>query len=211
MLGYGWAGLFRKFLVDSPYMWWPANLVQVSLFRALHDEEKRPKRGLSRLQFFLIVIISSFAYYIVPNYLFQSITAISFVCWIWKDSVTAQQIGSGLRGLGVGAIGLDWATVSAFLGSPLATPGFAIMNILAGYIIVVYIVIPIAYWNNWYEAKRFPIYSSHVFDANIVMRTCSFKLKGPGLSEKDHLVFRTRIDFVGRVAAISFPSGSTTI
>ncbi|KAA8527085.1 hypothetical protein F0562_008686 [Nyssa sinensis] len=35
MLGYGWAGLFRKFLVDSPYMWWPANLVQVSLFRTI--------------------------------------------------------------------------------------------------------------------------------------------------------------------------------
>lgn len=33
LLGYGWAGIFRKFLVDSPYMWWPANLVQVSLFR----------------------------------------------------------------------------------------------------------------------------------------------------------------------------------
>jgi len=33
-MGYGWAGLFRKFLVDSPYMWWPANLVQVSLFRS---------------------------------------------------------------------------------------------------------------------------------------------------------------------------------
>ncbi|KAK7840336.1 oligopeptide transporter 1 [Quercus suber] len=32
MPGYGWAGLFRKYLVDSPYMWWPANLVQVSLF-----------------------------------------------------------------------------------------------------------------------------------------------------------------------------------
>nr|XP_011461863.1 PREDICTED: oligopeptide transporter 5-like [Fragaria vesca subsp. vesca] len=31
MLGYGWAGLFRRYLVDSPYMWWPANLVQVSL------------------------------------------------------------------------------------------------------------------------------------------------------------------------------------
>jgi len=33
MLGYGWAGIFRRFLVDSPYMWWPSNLVQVSLFR----------------------------------------------------------------------------------------------------------------------------------------------------------------------------------
>lgn len=166
LLGYGWAGIFRKFLVDSPYMWWPANLVQVSLFRALHEVEKRPKRGVTRLQFFLMVLVSSFSYYIVPNYLFPSITALSFVCWIWKDSVTAQQIGSGLRGLGVGSFALDWSTIAGFLGSPLATPGFAILNIMAGFIIVVYILIPVAYWTNSYEAKRFPIYSSHVFDAN---------------------------------------------
>jgi len=35
LLGYGWAGLFRKFLVDSAYMWWPMNLVQVTLFRSV--------------------------------------------------------------------------------------------------------------------------------------------------------------------------------
>ncbi|XP_047310164.1 oligopeptide transporter 1-like [Impatiens glandulifera] len=164
MLGYGWAGIFRKFLVDSPYMWWPANLVQVSLFRALHEHEKRPKRGLTRLQFFLLVLVSSFAYYIVPNYLFPSITALSFVCWIWKDSVTAQQIGSGLKGLGVGAFAIDWSTVAGFLGSPLATPGFAIINILVGYVGVVYVLIPIAYWTNMFQAKKYPLFSSHVFD-----------------------------------------------
>ncbi|KAL5574850.1 hypothetical protein UlMin_016549 [Ulmus minor] len=166
MLGYGWAGLFRKFLVDSPYMWWPNNLVQVSLFRALHDVEKRPKGGLTRLQFFLMVLASSFAYYIVPNYLFPSITALSFVCWIWKDSVTAQQIGSGLGGLGVGSFALDWSTVAGFLGSPLATPGFAIANIMVGFCLVLYVLIPVAYWTNSYEAKKFPIFSSHVFDSN---------------------------------------------
>ncbi|XP_048235829.1 oligopeptide transporter 1 isoform X2 [Ricinus communis] len=165
MLGYGWAGVFRKFLVDSPYMWWPANLVQVSLFRALHEDEKRPKRGLSRLQFFLLVLISSFAYYIIPNYLFQSITAMSFVCWIWKDSITAQQIGSGLHGLGIGSFGFDWSTISSFLGSPLATPGFAVLNLLAGFVIILYIIIPVAYWTDAYGAKRFPIYSSHVFNS----------------------------------------------
>uniref|UniRef100_A0A7N2LQW0 Oligopeptide transporter 1-like n=1 Tax=Quercus lobata TaxID=97700 RepID=A0A7N2LQW0_QUELO len=161
LLGYGWAGLYRKLLVDSPYMWWPSNLVQVSLFRALHDVETRPKGGLTRLQFFIVALVTSFSYYIVPNYLFPSITALSFVCWIWKDSVTAQQIGSGLRGLGIGSFALDWSTVAGFLGSPLATPGFAIINIMAGFFIVLYIVIPIAYWTNSYEAKRFPIYSSH--------------------------------------------------
>ncbi|KAK4390449.1 Oligopeptide transporter 1 [Sesamum angolense] len=113
MLGYGWAGIFRKFLVDSPYMWWPVNLVQVSLFRALHE-----------------------------------------------------QIGSGINGLGVGSFAFDWATVAGFLGSPLATPGFAIINMLVGFVLVLYVVTPIAYWNNFYNAKRFPIISSHVFDAS---------------------------------------------
>ncbi|EOY29015.1 PREDICTED: oligopeptide transporter 1 [Theobroma cacao] len=166
MLGYGWAGIFRKFLVDSPYMWWPNNLIQVSLFRALHNVEVRSKGGLTRLQFFLVVFISSFAYYIVPNYFFPSITALSFVCWVWKDSVTAQIIGAGRGGLGIGSFALDWSTVASFLQSPLATPAFAIINIMVGFVIVVYILLPIAYWSNSYEARRFPIISSHVFTAD---------------------------------------------
>ncbi|KAK4850003.1 hypothetical protein QYF36_002952 [Acer negundo] len=165
LLGYGWAGLFRKYLVDSPYMWWPTNLVQVSLFRALHEKENRPKGGLSRLQFFLMVFISSFAYYVIPGYLFPSLSALSFVCWIWKDSITANQIGAGLNGLGVGSFGLDWSTVAGFLGSPLATPLFAIVNVLAGFALLLYVLVPISYWNNAYDAKKFPIFSSHTFDS----------------------------------------------
>jgi OPT family oligopeptide transporter len=165
MLGYGWAGLFRRFLVDSPYMWWPSNLVQVSLFRALHEKERRPKGGLTRLQFFFMVFVGSFAYYIFPSYLFPTIASLSVACWIWKDSITAQQIGSGLHGLGIGSFGFDWSTVAGFLGSPLATPGFAIINILVGFFLTVYVMIPAAYWSNSYEAKKFPIFSSHVFDS----------------------------------------------
>ncbi|KAG2688682.1 hypothetical protein I3843_09G107500 [Carya illinoinensis] len=216
LLGYGWAGVFRKFLVDSPYMWWPSNLVQVSLFRALHEVEIRPKGGLTRLQFFLVVLASSFAYYIVPNYLFPSITALSFVCWIWKDSVTAQQIGSGLRGLGVGSFALDWSTVAGFLGSPLATPGFAIINILVGFFITVYILIPIAYWTNSYEAKRFPIFSSHVFnadggkyDVSVVLNETNFQFNRQGYDgySKIHLsiffVYTYGLSFATLAATIS--------
>ncbi|CAK9145095.1 unnamed protein product [Ilex paraguariensis] len=165
MLGYGWAGMFRKILVDSPYMWWPSSMVSISLFRALHEKEKRPKGGLTRLQFFYMVFISSFAYYLLPAYLFPSITTISFVCLIWKNSITAQQLGSGLHGLGIGSIGLDWSTIAGFLGSPLTYPVFAIVNIMAGFFIIVYIVVPTAYWLNAYEAKKFPFISSHTFDS----------------------------------------------
>lgn len=215
MLGYGWAGIFRKFLVDSPYMWWPSNLVQVSLFRALHEVEIRKKGGLTRLQFFIVVLVSSFSYYIIPNYLFPSITALSFVCWIWKDSVTAQQIGSGLHGIGLGSFALDWSTVASFLGSPLATPGFAIVNILVGFILVVYVVLPIAYWNNFYDAKRFPIISSHVFDANgnpyntsavLIEKTFEFNQQGYDSYSKVHLSI-----FFALVYGLSFATLAATI
>ncbi|KAI3419876.1 uncharacterized protein J3R85_012987 [Psidium guajava] len=165
MLGYGWAGIFRKYLVDSPYMWWPSNLVQVSLFSALHEKEKRSKGGHTRLQFFIMIFIASFAYYVIPAYFVPSISAISIVCLIWTKSITAQQIGSGLHGLGLGSFGLDWSTVAGFLGSPLAYPGFAIVNVLVGFFLMVYVALPILYWSNTYEAKRFPIVSSHTFDA----------------------------------------------
>ncbi|KAI4374820.1 hypothetical protein MLD38_012769 [Melastoma candidum] len=166
MLGYGWAGLFRKYLVDSPYMWWPGNLVQVSLFTALHEKDKRPKGGLSRLQFFLVVFVSSFSYYILPGYLFQTLSNISIACLIWKKSITAQQIGSGVKGLGIGSFGLDWSTIASFLGTPLAVPGFAIINILAGFVFIVYILQPILYWSNAYDAKKYPFISSNTYDSS---------------------------------------------
>ncbi|XP_043692383.1 oligopeptide transporter 1-like [Telopea speciosissima] len=164
MLGYGWAGLFRKYLVDSPYMWWPVSLVQVSLFRALHEKERRPKGRLTRLQFFLIALGSCFAYSVIPTYLFPSITALSFICWIWPNSITAHQIGGGVQGLGLLSFGLDWNVVSSFLDSPLAFPAYSIICSLVGAFLALYVAVPIVYWTNAFEAKRFPIFSSHTFD-----------------------------------------------
>ncbi|GLT62164.1 hypothetical protein SLA2020_348210 [Shorea laevis] len=145
-------------------MWWPGTLVQVSLFRALHEREKQ--QSMSRAKFFLIALICSFSWYLVPGYLFTTLTSVSWVCWVFSKSVTAQQIGSGMRGLGLGAVTLDWSAVSSFLFSPLISPFFSIVNIFAGYILIVYIAIPTAYWGfDLYNASRFPIFSSHLFTA----------------------------------------------
>ncbi|RWV98082.1 hypothetical protein GW17_00039093 [Ensete ventricosum] len=142
------------------------NIVAALLLSVTTQEEKRPKGGVSRFQFFLMVIACSFAYYVVPNFFFPAITSISVVCLIWTKSVTAQQIGSGLRGLGVGSFGLDWSTISGFLGSPLASPAFATFNVLVGFIVLVYIIAPIAYWTNAYGAKNFPMFTSGLFDVH---------------------------------------------
>uniref|UniRef100_A0A453QPG4 Oligopeptide transporter 4 n=1 Tax=Aegilops tauschii subsp. strangulata TaxID=200361 RepID=A0A453QPG4_AEGTS len=122
---------------------------------------------MSRSKFFLVVLICSFVWAFVPGYLFQSLTSISWVCWVFSKSVTAQQLGSGMKGLGLGAFTLDWTAVSSFLFSPLISPFFATVNVLVGYVLFIYVVMPTAYWGmNLYNAKTFPIFSSHLFASN---------------------------------------------
>ncbi|KAM3207463.1 hypothetical protein ACQJBY_062610 [Aegilops geniculata] len=167
VLGYGWAGLMRKYVVEPAHMWWPSTLVQVSLFRTLHEKEAEGSGQMSRSKFFLVVLICSFAWAFVPGYLFQSLTSISWVCWVFSKSVTAQQLGSGMKGLGLGAFTLDWTAVSSFLFSPLISPLFATVNVFVGYVLFIYVVMPTAYWGmNLYNAKTFPIFSSHLFASN---------------------------------------------
>ncbi|XP_061352431.1 oligopeptide transporter 6-like [Gastrolobium bilobum] len=166
VLGFGWAGLFRKFLVEPGEMWWPSNMIQVSLFSALHEKDKRPKGGTTRTQFFLLVLISGFAYYVLPGYLFSVLSCFSWLCWLAPKSILVHQLGSGLNGLGIAAFGFDWSTVASYLGSPLASPWFATANVAVGFILVMYVMTPIAYWLNVYDAKNFPMFSSKLFMGN---------------------------------------------
>lgn len=135
----------------------------VKFCRALHEKEIRVKGGLTRNQFFLIAFTCSFAYYVLPGYLFPTLTSLSWLCWLFPASVLAQQLGSGLHGLGIGAVGLDWSSISSYLGSPLASPWFATANIAVGYFLIMYIITPITYWLNVYKARTFPIFSDDLF------------------------------------------------
>ncbi|XP_061958422.1 oligopeptide transporter 4 [Populus nigra] len=164
VLGYGWAGLLRKYVVEPAHMWWPGTLVQVSLFRALHEKDDGPR--MTRAKFFVIALACSFVWYLFPGYLFTTLSSISWVCWVFPKSVTAQQLGSGMRGLGLGAVTLDWSVVASFLFSPLISPFFAIANVLVGYVFIIYVAMPLAYWGlDLYSARKFPIFSSHLFTA----------------------------------------------
>lgn len=163
VLGYGWAGMLRRYLVDPVEMWWPANLAQVSLFRALHEKEDKSK-GMTRMKFFLIAMGASFIYYAFPGYLLQILSFFSWVCWVWPRSITAQQIGSSQSGLGLGAFSFDWAGISAYHGSPLVSPWFSILNVGVGFVMFIYIIVPVCYWKfNTFDARKFPIFSNQLF------------------------------------------------
>ena len=53
VLGYGWAGLLRKYVVEPAHMWWPGTLVQIALFRRVF---KPPF-------FFFLLLQRSYYYY----------------------------------------------------------------------------------------------------------------------------------------------------
>ncbi|KAG0203913.1 hypothetical protein BGX28_003965 [Mortierella sp. GBA30] len=175
-VGYGFAGALRRFLVRPATMVWPVNLVNATLFHTLHrgnpangvlrvsEHEEATSWKISRNMFFFVIAAASFVYYWLPGYIFPLLTSISWLCWINRDSLLLNQLGSGLKGVGYGSFTLDWSSMSAWLPSPLAIPFWAQANMLAGFVFFVWFLIPIMYYTNRYDGKLFPIYNTKIYD-----------------------------------------------
>ena len=72
LIGYGYAGLLRKFLVWPASMIWPTTFVNTSLFYALHDHaatnpEKADGWNVGRYRWFLYIFCGSFVWYWFPG------------------------------------------------------------------------------------------------------------------------------------------------
>ncbi|KAK3354904.1 putative isp4 protein [Neurospora tetraspora] len=167
--GYGLAGLARRFLVWPAAMIWPADLVNCTLFYTLHDHSPSdPARtngwSISRYRWFLIVMGGSFAWYWVPGYLFQGLSWMCWITWIWPENVIVNQLFGGQSGYGLFPLTLDWSIISGYLLSPLASPFHAIVNVVGGVTFFFVIVsLGIQYSNTWYSAYL-PVQESHSYD-----------------------------------------------
>ncbi|KAK5805392.1 OPT family small oligopeptide transporter [Linnemannia elongata] len=162
MLGFGMAGVLRRYLVYPAAMIWPANLVQVAMFNTLHKEEELLPGQWSRFKFFIVATIAMFIYQWIPGFIFPVVSSIAWVCWIDPKNHVLSQIG-GANGLGVGAISLDWNNIVAYLGSPLVVPWWAQVNIALGFFLIAWVLAPIAYYTNLWDAQRFPILTAKLF------------------------------------------------
>ncbi|KAG0042685.1 hypothetical protein BGZ83_000186 [Gryganskiella cystojenkinii] len=162
MLGYGMAGVLRRYLVYPAAMIWPGTLVQVALFNTLHKDEELTNGQWSRYKFFMVVTFCMFVYAWIPGFLFPVLSSVAWVCWLKPDSVLMAQIG-GAGSLGVGAFSLDWNTIVSYLGSPLIVPWWAQVNIFIGFFVIAWVMVPIAYYTNLWDAQLFPILTAKLF------------------------------------------------
>ncbi|WFC99208.1 hypothetical protein MYAM1_001952 [Malassezia yamatoensis] len=173
VIGFGFAGLVYDLLVRPPAMVYPSTLVTVSLFNTLHDTESSLTRR--RMRFFMMVFAAIFVYQFLPTTLFPTLSSIALLCYVHCSRIT-QILSSGYRGFGILNFSLDWNVAGS--SGPLFQPWWAAVNFYAGILGMMYVVMPLLYFSNFWEAQSFPaVLSSGLFtnkyasfDVNAVLK-----------------------------------------
>ena len=170
-VGYGMAGLTRRFLVYPTYAVWPTSLVTIALNSALHaDNDTSPVRApfgykfnASRMKVFGYFFIGMFFYFFFPNYIFPALSSFNWLAWIAPNNVNFTKIVGMNYGLGLNPWStFDWNIVT-FQGDPLVLPAFTIFNQAMGTTIGMFVIIGLYYTNTW-NTSYLPINSNRVFD-----------------------------------------------
>ena len=136
-MGFGLAGISRRFLVWPSAMVWPGTLVTTTVMYSLHDHSRSDPTTtngwrIGRYKFFLVMASITFLWEWVPQVFAIFLQLFMFPVWIAPNNVVVNQIFGGQTGLGILPISFDWSVISGFLLSPLQTSAFAIFNIGAG-------------------------------------------------------------------------------
>ncbi|WFD06451.1 hypothetical protein MVES1_001796 [Malassezia vespertilionis] len=173
VIGCGFAGLVYNLLVRPPSMVFPSTLVTVSLFNTLHDTESALTPA--RMRLFIFVFIAIGIYQFLPSVLLPTLSSVALLCYVHRSKAT-QVLGSGYKGFGIANLSFDWNVIGAT--GPLYQPWWAALNFYGGIAGMMYVVMPLLYFSNFWNARAFssPIGSSlytanhTAFDVNAVLR-----------------------------------------
>lgn len=146
-IGFGFAGILRRFAIYPTKAMWPLNMPTIALNRALLDPERKQKINgwtISKYWWFLATFVVSFIYYWIPDYLFQAISNFNWMTWIAPNNVNLALI-TGQSGMGINPIPtFDLNQIG--VGS-VVTPWWSIVNSLIGLVIGTFAVIGVYYSN----------------------------------------------------------------
>ncbi|KAF5639845.1 sexual differentiation process isp4 [Fusarium sp. NRRL 52700] len=168
-VGYGIAGMLRKFLVYPASMIWPENLVGVTLMNAMYETNDAPDPTIiggrmHRYKWFAIVTACSFVYYFIPGFLAQFLSIFAVATWMAPQNPIVNQLFGGQTGVSLLPITFDWTQIAGYVGSPLIPPWHAIANTVIG--VVLFFVIGssfLHYGGVWY-AEYLPMSDSSIYD-----------------------------------------------
>ncbi|KAI1382864.1 OPT-domain-containing protein [Hypoxylon trugodes] len=170
-IGYGMAGIIRRFLVYPSHCVWPASLVTIALNSAFHNDKNTPVESpfgrvftISRIKFFGWTFAAMFVYFWFPDYIFTALSVFSWMSWISPNNVNLSTITGFNNGLGLNPWPTwDWNTLLFDNTDPLMIPFFSTFNKFVGAAIGA-CVIAALWYTNTYSTGYLPINSNRVFD-----------------------------------------------
>lgn len=136
-VGYGMAGLTRRFLVYPAFAIWPGTLANLALIKAFHTAKNEPVRGpfgkmwnMSRERFFLITFLIMAVYFFFPGFIWQSLSSFSWITWIAPDNIKLDAVTGFNGGMGFNPWPtFDWNIAYASSYVPLSIPLFTVVNV----------------------------------------------------------------------------------
>lgn len=164
-MGFGFAGIIRKFAVYPVRAMWPTILPTLALNRALLMKEKKSVINgwsVSRYKFFFIAFLASFIYFWFPNYLFEALSYFNWLSWIAPENFTLNLVTGFISGLGMNPIPtFDWNIINWNLA--LTIPFYSQINQYIGTLLGFFIIIAM-YYTNFHWTAYLPINTSTLFN-----------------------------------------------
>lgn len=160
-IGFGFAGILRRFVVYPARALWPTSMSTIALNKALLSREKDVSKGLSRYSFFFIATTFMFLYTWFPTYLINILNTFNWMTWIAPNNFDLAAITGGVSGLGINPISsFDWNVINFLY--PLVTPFFSYSVQFAGSFFAALVVIAV-YYTNYKDCQYLPIFSNSLF------------------------------------------------
>jgi OPT family small oligopeptide transporter len=166
LMGLGFAGLLRRFVVYPTQTFWPNILPTLALNRALlvpGQQETIHGWSMSRYKFFFIFFSAMFVYFWIPSVLFSGLSYFAWMTWITPNNFNLATVTGGNFGLGFNPISsFDW-NVFATYSYPLTWPFFSFIQQYIGMVLGGLIILALYYTNiKW--TSYLPPNTSGIYD-----------------------------------------------
>ncbi|KAK5662394.1 hypothetical protein OQA88_8304 [Cercophora sp. LCS_1] len=192
LIGYGVAGLTRRFLVYPSYCVWPASLSTIALNTAFHSKENLEVEGpfgkwyrVARYKFFLYAFGCMFVWFWIPDSLFTALGSFSWITWISPNNIVLSAISGFKNGLGFNPWPtFDWNVLQWDGTDPLMIPFFTTANKFVGSVMSSFVVMAVWFSNSFFTAYL-PINTNSPWDNTGHPYDVSRAIDGKGILDKD--------------------------
>lgn len=144
-VGYSYAAVAKGLVLYDPQLPWPQALMQTTLLQTQEKADRDPKVAGKRMRLFFVVLGSVAVWQLFPEYIFPMTSSLAVLCWIAPYNKVVNFVGSGLGGMGVLNLSLDWANINS---SIMLYPYWVQVIQFTAFVIGAWILLPVAKWTN---------------------------------------------------------------